>query len=123
MKQTAMKLPDFDMHEPVIQFLTQTGKSVVLLFGSGGFTFLSQTLPDDAGVAKLASSLTGWGLAIACIWVLVKAVRILFAKMEEKDQIIASLHKQALEKAEKQRDDAEKELQRKSEKLEAGRLS
>ena len=118
-----MKLPDFDMSEPVFQFLTQVGKSVALLFGSGFCTFLSQTMPDDAGIAKLASSLTGWGLAIACIWVLVKAVRILFAKMEEKDQIIASLHEQALEKAEKQRDDAEKELHRKSEKLEAGRLS
>lgn len=118
-----MKLPEFDMSEPVFQFLTQAGKSVALLCSSCGFTFLSQTIPDDAGIAKIASSLTGWGLAIACIWVLVKAVRILFAKMEEKDQIIAALHKQALEKAEKQRDEAEKELQRKSEKLEAGRLS
>lgn len=122
MKENTMKITDFDMQEPVFQFLTQAGKSVALLFGSGGFTLLSQTIPDDAGLAKIASSLTGWGLAIACIWVLVKAVRILFAKMEEKDTIIASLHKQALEKAEKQRDDAEKELQKKSERLEAGRL-
>jgi hypothetical protein len=117
-----MKLPELDMQEPIIQFLTQTGKAMALLIGSGGFTFLSQSIPDEAGLAKIASSLTGWGLAIACIWVLVKAVLILFAKMEEKDKIIALLHEQALEKAERQRDEAERELQLKSEKLETSRL-
>ena len=52
------------------------------------------------GVAKYASALTGWGLAIACIFVLTRTVKHLFEKLEKKDEYIKQLHEMALKKAE-----------------------
>ena len=73
----------------------------ITLFCSSGFSFLLSTeIPDELGLAKYASALTGWGLAIACIFVLTRTVKHLFEKLEKKDDYIKQLHETALKKAE-----------------------
>jgi hypothetical protein len=61
--------------------------------------FLSTEIPPELGLAKYASALTGWGLALACIWVLSKTVKHLFEKIEAKDKRIEELHTEALKKS------------------------
>ncbi len=74
-------------------------KAISLLGGSGASLFLSTAMPDELGLAKYASALTGWGLALACIWVLSKTVKHLFEKLEAKDKRIEELHSEALKKS------------------------
>ena len=75
-------------------------KTLTLFFGSGASFILSTEIPSELGLAKYASALTGWGLAIACIFVLTRTVKHLFEKIEKKDEYIKQLHESALKKAE-----------------------
>ena len=99
-----------DIPEPLASFLINACASIKFLGGSGAAYMVAQVLPEEQGILKIASALTGWGLAIACIYTLVKAVRILFAKLEEKDKIISDLHATAISKAEGQRKEMLDEL-------------
>jgi hypothetical protein len=106
-----MRIPTLDMSEPITTFLAGVGKAVSL-FGGSGITFLfAQTLPDEQSLIKAASAVTGWALAVCCIWTLTKTVKVLFEKMEtlrkehaeeieKKDETIALLHDEAIRKAE-----------------------
>ena len=99
-----------DIPEPLASFLINACAAGKFLGGSGVSFMIAQVVPEEQGLIKIASALTGWGLAIACIYTLVKAVRILFAKLEEKDKVIADLHATAISKAEGQRKEMLDEL-------------
>ena len=106
-----MKLPDFDHIDAITIFATGIGKAVSFLGSSGACWYIANALPEEQSLIKAASALTGWGLAIACIYTLVRAVRVLFAKLEDKDKIISELHETALTKAENHREKMLVELQ------------
>ena len=82
------------------EFSIGISKTITLFFSSGFSFLLSTEIPDELGLAKYASALTGWGLAIACIFVLSRTVKHLFEKLEKKDEYIKELHETALKKAE-----------------------
>lgn len=101
-----MKIPN----EIIDPFLSQVFFSLKLLLGSGATWIASVAIPEGHDIAKIASGLTGWGLAIACIYSLSKAVKVLFAKLEEKDKAIQQLNDIAISKAESQRTEMLNEL-------------
>jgi len=78
------------------------GDAIKLCVGSAGSFFLANTMPEES-LFKLASGVTGWALAVACIYVLTKTVKALFAKLEAKDDLIRAI-------LEKQRDDLQEEI-------------
>lgn len=82
---------DFEMTEMLSNFTVGMVKVVTLMVGSGGSLWLAQAVPDELSVAKMASGLTGWGLAVAAIVVLARTVKHLFNKHEEKDKAFAAL--------------------------------
>ena len=86
--------------ELLTEFSCGIYKALTLFCGSGASFLLSTEISDEMGVAKYASALTGWGLAIACIFVLTRTVKHLFEKLEKKDEYIKQLHEMALKKAE-----------------------
>jgi hypothetical protein len=53
---------------------------------------------------------TGWVLALVCIYVLCKTVKVLFAKLEERDGMIRDLLAKETVKADRQREDMLDEL-------------
>lgn len=73
---------------------------------SSAISFIVANAMPEESLFKMASGITGWALAISCIWVLTKSVKTLFAKLEEKDALIRSI-------LEKQRDDLQRELDEK----------
>ena len=79
--------------------------SGLLCAGSAASFYIANIVPEES-LFKMASGITGWALAITCIWVLTKSVKTLFAKLEEKDALIRSI-------LEKQRDDLQRELDEK----------
>jgi hypothetical protein len=101
-----MKLPN----EILDPFLAQTALSMKLAIGSFATWMATTNIPEGHELAKIASATTGWGLAIACIWSLTKAVRVLFLKIEEKDKAIQALNDIAVSKAEAQRTEMLNEL-------------
>jgi len=86
--------------ELLTEFTVGIYKALTLFCGSGASFLLSTEMPAELGMAKYASALTGWGLAIACIFVLTRTVKHLFEKLEKKDEYIKQLHEMALKKAE-----------------------
>jgi hypothetical protein len=86
--------------ELLTEFTCGIYKALTLFCGSGASFLLSTEIPAELGMAKYASALTGWGLAIACIFVLTRTVKHLFEKLEKKDEYIKQLHEMALKKAE-----------------------
>ena len=86
--------------ELLTEFTCGIYKALTLFGGSGASFLLSTEIPDEMGVAKYASALTGWGLAIACIFVLSRTVKHLFEKLEKKDEYIKQLYETSLKKAE-----------------------
>jgi len=109
-----MRLQVFDMTDILTAFCTGITKCLGLLSGSGIAMFVAQALPDEQSVIKAASAVTGWVLAVSCIYVLAKTVKVLFERMESqrkehadalksKDEIIAELHETAVQKADAQR--------------------
>ena len=101
-----MKIPN----EILDPFLAQTALALKLAIGSAATWIATTNIPEGHELAKVASGLTGWGLAIACIYSLTKAVRVLFAKLEEKDKAIQALNDIAISKAEAQRTEMLNEL-------------
>jgi hypothetical protein len=95
-----MKLPD--LADPLAIFCTGLFKSLSTLGGSGIMLTLAQAIPDEHALLRSASAVTGWGLAIVCIITLGRTVKTLFAKIEEKDKVIAELHETAVAKADGQ---------------------
>jgi hypothetical protein len=77
-------------------------KAAKLCAGSAGSFFVANAMPEES-IFKIASGVTGWALAIVCIWVLSKTVRALFDKLEAKDDLIRSI-------LEKERDELKHEL-------------
>jgi len=109
-----MKLPNIDLAEPINAFSIGIAKCLGLFSGSGVAWLIAQVIPDEQSAIKAASAVTGWVLAVACIYVLAKTVKVLFEKMEEqrkehaaelekKDVIIGELHETAVKKADEQR--------------------
>lgn len=91
------------------------------MVGSATSLYIMNILPPEQEIAKAASALTGWGLAVACIWTLAKVVKALYVKideeraehkreMAEKDRVISDLHSTAVMKSEAQRQDMLNEL-------------
>jgi hypothetical protein len=80
------------------------------LGGSATSFMIAAVIPEEESLIKAASAITGWALAVVCIWTLAKAVRFLYTKIEEKDVLIAKLHFDAEAKADKQRQDMLDEL-------------
>lgn len=103
-----MKIPNLILED----FLTQAACSAKLAVASGGAWLATTSIPEGHDIAKLASGLTGWGLALACIWTLTKAVKVLFDKLEEKDAAIQRLNDVAISKAESQRTEMLEELKK-----------
>ncbi len=101
-----MKIPN----EILDPFLAQAALSMKLAVGSFATWLATTNIPEGNELAKMASGLTGWGLSIACIWTLTKAIRVLFAKLEEKDKTIQQLNDIAVSKAEAQRTEMLNEL-------------
>lgn len=93
--------------ETFIASLATSGK---YLIGSGCSFVLANSLPEEDGLIRAASAITGWALAIVCIFYLSKAVRFLYEKLEQKDSVIAKLHEAAEEKADLQRKEILEEL-------------
>lgn len=90
------------MHPVLSSAVAGFADSLKLCAGSAGSLYLANVLPEES-LFKLASGVTGWALAVACIYVLTKTVKALFAKLEAKDDLIRSI-------LEKQRDDLQKEV-------------
>lgn len=101
-----MKIPN----EIIDTFVAQVFFSMKLLLGSGATWIATAAIPEGHELVKVASGLTGWGLAIACIYSLSKAVKVLFDKLEEKDKAIQNLNDIAISKAESQRTEMLNEL-------------
>jgi len=70
------------------------------MFASGATLFIANEAPPQFELVKFASGLTGWGLALTTIYILGKTVKVLFEKLELKDQRIEELHERATKKAE-----------------------
>ena len=103
-----MKLPD--LADPLSLFCAGLFKALSTLGGSGLMLTIAQAIPDEHALLRSASAVTGWGLAILCIITLGKTVKTLFAKIEEKDKVIADLHETAVSKADSQRKEMLEEL-------------
>ena len=84
------------MLEAIIHQISNSGKWAA---GSGASFWIANTVPDKS-VLELASAVTGWGLALVCIFTLGKTVRFLFAKIQEKDAQIQKFLEDAVKKAE-----------------------
>lgn len=92
-----MKLSELpDVAEFMNQFTIGLSKVVGLLFASGGSFFVANNMPDEVIFGKEASLMTGWGLAVACIYTLAKVVKRLFEKIEERDKVILDMHKESV---------------------------
>lgn len=105
-----MRLEDFSNIIP--EFMCGSFKSMAMIIGAKLAFMISEITPDADSLIKNASGLTGWGLAIACIYTLAKTVKTLFAKIEEKDKIINDMHQTAVSKAEDQREEMLDELKK-----------
>lgn len=92
------------MHPVLSSAVVGFSKAAKLCAGSAGSFYLANAMPEES-LFKLASGVTGWALAVVCIWVLSKTVKQLFVKLEAKDDLIRSI-------LEKQRDDLREELDR-----------
>jgi hypothetical protein len=90
------------MHPVLANALSGFSDSLRLMFCSAASFMLANVMPEES-LLKLASGITGWVLAVSTIYVLVKTVRVLFAKLEAKDDLLRAM-------LEKQRDDLQKEL-------------
>lgn len=90
------------MHPVLSSAVIGFSKSAKLCAGSAGSFYIANAMPEES-LFKIASGVTGWALAVVCIWVLSKTVKELFAKLESKDDLIRSI-------LEKQRDDLQEEL-------------
>lgn len=120
------------MPEPLETFLHGMSSVAKMMAGSGISFWIANAVPESQEIAKAASALTGWGLAICCIYTLMKVVKTLFekmekqriefqdlliqrekehaAKVEEKDRVISELHETAVSKSERQREEMLNEL-------------
>ena len=94
------------------------GTSIKYCIGSGSAFFVANTLPEES-IFRAASAVTGWALAIVCIWYLAKTCKFLYAKLEEKDlkldakdKVIEELYAAAATKADQQRQDMLDELKK-----------
>ncbi|CAB4159245.1 hypothetical protein UFOVP736_18 [uncultured Caudovirales phage] len=120
-------------HDALDTFCTGMVSVMKYCTGSGiGFLVANAPLPESLEVAKYAGAVTGWVLAIICIWTLAKVARALYdelkseranheskmeakareheAKIEEKDKAIADLQAAAIGKSERQREEMLNEL-------------
>lgn len=84
------------MLEAILHQITNSGKWAA---GSGLSFWVANTMPDKSTL-ELASAVTGWGLALVCIFTLGKTVRFLFTKIQEKDAQIQKFLEDAVKKAE-----------------------
>ena len=84
--------------------------SIKYCAGSGASFFIANALPEES-LLKAASAVTGWALAIVCIWTLAKTVKFLYAKIEDKDLQIKKMNEEAITRADQQRADMLQELQ------------
>lgn len=82
------------------EFYAGLSKAVATMIGSGTTFFIANETPPQFEIAKWASGLTGWGLALTTIYILSKTVKHLFIKLEEKDARIEELHERATKRAE-----------------------
>lgn len=78
------------MHPALTAATLGFSKSFKLCLGSAGSFFVANAMPDES-MLKVASGVTGWILALACIWVLARSVQALFAKLEAKDELIRTI--------------------------------
>jgi len=91
---------------PILLNAVSGFKDSFLLCISSALSFIVANAMPEESLFKMASGITGWALAVSCIWVLSKSVKTLFSKLEEKDALIRSI-------LEKQRDDLQHELDEK----------
>lgn len=116
-----MKLLMITSSETISTFTAGLWDVGAKMAGSATSLYIMNVLPPEQEIAKAASALTGWGLAVACIWTLAKVVKALYVKideeraehkreMAEKDKIISDLHSSAVMKSEAQRQDMLNEL-------------
>jgi hypothetical protein len=82
-----------DLAELSSEFATGLAKVAGLMLGSFTSLQIANALPDEATTAKVASSLSGWALAIVTIWTLAKVVKHLFQKLETRDDKIVELYR------------------------------
>ena len=116
-----MKLLMITTSETLTNFTAGLWDVGAKMVGSATSLYIMNVLPPEQEIAKAASALTGWGLAVACIWTLAKVVKALYVKideeraehkreMAEKDKVISDLHSSAVMKSEAQRQDMLNEL-------------
>lgn len=91
------------MLESILHQIANSGK---LAAGSGVSFWIANSVPDKS-VLEMASAVTGWGLALVCIFTLTKAVRFLFVKIQEKDAQIQKILEDAVKKAEQHQNETD----------------
>jgi hypothetical protein len=86
-----------EMLEAIVHQITNSGKYAA---GSGVSFLIANAVPDKS-LLELASAVTGWGLALVCIFTLGRTVKFLFTKIQEKDTLIQKIFAEAEQRAEK----------------------
>jgi hypothetical protein len=105
-----MKLDLSELTSITADFAWGIGKVLGLLAASLSSLTIAQALPSEEMVAKAASTLSGWTLAVMCIITLSKVVAKLNAKIEIRDKDILDLHKQIAANSEQMHRERIKEL-------------